>query len=134
MNGSGKNTAAASAVVLLFAAAAIEAHHSPIMFDTANAVTIRGTIVRFERINPHSFLHVDLESEDGRIERWLVESPSIPGLERRGIGTSTLTAGAGVEACGYLLKDPARSPPGVRGPRATRRGRLDAGRRAAAVV
>jgi hypothetical protein len=94
----------ATAALLLISVGAI-AHHSPTMFDNTTAVTVKGTIVRFERVNPHSYLYVDQKTADGRVERWAVEGPGVNLQERRGINADLLTVGATIEACGYVLKD-----------------------------
>jgi hypothetical protein len=105
----------AVAAVSLLSADAIEAHHSPIMFDTSTALTIKGTIVRFDLVNPHSYLYIDQETPDGRVERWAVEGPNNLGLERRGVDEELLSAGATIEACGYVLKETAQGPRGIAG-------------------
>jgi hypothetical protein len=101
-------TASATASLLLVSARAIDAHHSPTMFDTSKAVTISGTIVRFDAVNPHSLMYVELESSEGPVQ-WAVEGPGPNQLARRGIAEGALTPGATVEACGYVLKDPQTS-------------------------
>jgi hypothetical protein len=105
----------AVAGVLLLAVDAIDAHHSPTMFDTATAVTIKGTVVRFDSVSPHSYLHVDQETADGRVERWAIEGPPPNRYESRGIDLAQLSAGATVEACGYLLKETFQGPRGIAG-------------------
>ncbi len=105
----------AVAAVCLMPVVAIDAHHSPIMFETSTALTIKGTIVRFDRVNPHSYLYIDQQMADGRVERWAVEGPNNLGLERRGINDDLLGAGATIEACGYLLKETSQGPRGIAG-------------------
>lgn len=81
----------------------VDAHHSPIMFDTTQAVTISGKVVRFDRTNPHSYLRVELETPEGPVE-WSVEGPAANQFARRGIGPDLFAAGDPIEACGYVLK------------------------------
>ena len=53
-----------AAVVMLASAGSLAAHHSLSQFDTTTAVTVKGTIVLFERINPHSILFLDQKGAD----------------------------------------------------------------------
>jgi hypothetical protein len=98
----------AAAVLLLTAARAIDAHHSPTMFDTDTAVTIQGTLLRYELANPHSFLYVEFETVAGRVE-WAVEGPGPNQLVRRGIALDAFAPGDVIEACGYALKSDAET-------------------------
>ena len=102
---------AAAAAGLLLGATTVLAHHSLASFDTEAAVTISGTIVRFEQVNPHSFLYVDQETSDG-IVRWAVEAPAPNLFTRRAIGQEQLVPGLTVEACGYVLRNETPRPEG----------------------
>jgi Family of unknown function (DUF6152) len=94
------------AVLIAFASAgSLLAHHSLTNFDTTKAVRVKGTIVRFHQINPHSFIYLDERGTDGQTRRWAVEGPSILQLNRSGFAKDTLKAGDVVEACGYLPKE-----------------------------
>jgi len=95
--------AAATSPLALMLAGTTGAHHSPIMFDTTEAITISGTVVRFDQINPHSYLRVELDTPEGPVE-WSVEGPSALQFERRGIAPDLFAAGDRIEACGYVLK------------------------------
>jgi hypothetical protein len=55
------------------------AHHSFSMFDTANKVTLKGTVTSFEWTNPHAYIEVDVPQTSGQPKHWSVEmgSPSI---------------------------------------------------------
>ena len=92
-----------AAVVLLASAGSLVAHHGLSQYDTTTAVRVKGTIVVFERVNPHSILFVDQKREDGQIQRWAVEGPGILQLDRMGLGKEALKAGVVVEACGYVV-------------------------------
>ena len=96
--------AAVTGPAMLALASAGDAHHSPVSFDRETPVTITGTVVRFEVINPHSFLFVRQQAAEGTVE-WAVEGPSQAQLPRRGIDEAAFAPGETVEACGYLLKE-----------------------------
>ena len=89
---------------LLAASGVASAHHSLARYDTDTPIRIEGVIVRFERVNPHSFVYLDEKTGNGRVGRWAVEGPSPRLLARRGIDTDQLIPGRRVEACGYLMK------------------------------
>ena len=93
-------------LVALVPAASLLAHHSIAKFDTTKAVRVKGTIVQFHQINPHSFIFLDQKGEDGQSHRWAVEGPSVFQLNRRGFAKDALKAGDVVEVCGYVPKEP----------------------------
>ena len=48
-------------------ASAISAHHAfAAEFDATKPIKLRGTIVKMEWINPHTWLHLDVKRPDGR--------------------------------------------------------------------
>jgi hypothetical protein len=98
-----------AAAILLASTTSLVAHHSLILFDTTTPVTVKGTVVRFDRINPHSFLYIDAKGKDGEVRQWAVEGPNLLHLSRMGIGADALKAGDVIEACGYLLKKEAQT-------------------------
>ena len=54
--------------------AAVLAHHAfAAEFDASKPFKIRGTIVKMEWINPHTWLHLDVKRPDGKTERWMIE-------------------------------------------------------------
>jgi len=93
-----------AALLALASASSLVAHHSLIQFDTTRGVTLKGTVVRFERVNPHSFLYIDEKGKDGEMRLWTIEGPNIIQLRRMGLEKDALKPGDVIEACGYLLK------------------------------
>ena len=70
-----KIAAVGSAVLTLFAAASLEAHHSPsAIFDMAKHVAVTGTLTRIDWINPHIVIAVEARGDGGRIDRWTFQS------------------------------------------------------------
>jgi len=92
-------------LVSLIPAASLLAHHSLANFDTTKPVRVKGTIVAFHAINPHSFIFLDETGADGARRRWAVEGPSIGQLTRGGFAKDALKPGDVVEVCGYLPKE-----------------------------
>jgi len=88
----------------LFSASSL-AHHSIASFDVSAPLWIKGTVVRFDRVNPHSVIVMDEQMPDGQLRRWAVDGPSTPQLERRGLDQEFLRTGQVIEFCGFALKD-----------------------------
>jgi hypothetical protein len=51
-------------------------HHSFAMFDHNRTDSLAGTVAEFEWINPHVWLHVSVEAEDGTEQIWSFEAGS----------------------------------------------------------
>ena len=83
---------AAPALAALLAAPAM-AHHSHAMFDFASDVEISGTVKEFRWTNPHSWLHVMVESEDGALTEYAIEMGSPSGLVRMGWEPTSVAPG-----------------------------------------
>ena len=80
-------------------------HHSHAMFDHSEETTITGTVTKFTFRNPHVFLFVDVEEEDGQMVNYWIEMSNIPNMIRRGIGYQTFQPGDEVTVNMYKLKD-----------------------------
>ena len=93
-------------LMALVPAGSVLAHHSLASFDTTKAVRVKGTILRFHEINPHTFIYLEAQDADGSVRRWAVEGPSVVQLKRMGFATDVLKPGTVVEVCGYLPKEP----------------------------
>ena len=94
----------AAAMAALGWAGSLWAHHALGNFDTALPLWVKGTVVRFERVNPHSVIFLDQKLGDGRIHRWAVDGPALVQLNRRGIAPDFLEIGAVIEVCGFATK------------------------------
>lgn len=91
-------------LMILISTGSLIAHHSLSEFDTTKPVRVKGTIVLFERVNPHTVLFVDEKREDGQIQRWAVDGPAVTQLDRMGLDKNALKIGGVVEACGYVTR------------------------------
>ena len=98
-------TTALIAVAMIASTGALTAHHSLVQFDTTTPLWLKGTIVRFDRVNPHVRFTLDQTREDGQVQRWVVDGPPSNNLARLGIGPDFLKAGDAIEVCGFVLKD-----------------------------
>ena len=84
----------------------VHAHHAfRAVFDFAKTETIEGKVANLEFINPHIRLHIDVLSDSGEVEQWLVAGPGKLSLARRGWKDDMFTAGEGITVTG----NPARA-------------------------
>ena len=91
---------------LLMAAAPMWAHHAfAAEFDAQKPVKLRGTVVKVEFINPHSWIHIDVKDADGKVTHWMVEGGSPNALVRRGLTKDALPVGTLIQVDGYQAKD-----------------------------
>lgn len=87
--------------VLLFLSFAVSAHHSfAPHFDADQPVNITGTIIEYERRNPHAYLNIRAEDADGRVTEWRCESHGYTQLSRNGITPDMLAEGARIGIAG----------------------------------
>lgn len=82
-----------AAAISLACATALQAHHSSGMFELTSAIWVQGTIVRFDRVNPHGIVTLEEKTRDGQVRRWAIEGPDAGQLTRRGIALDFLKAG-----------------------------------------
>jgi len=92
----------------LITAGTLCAHHAfAPTFDADKVVRLKGVVTRFEWVNPHSYIIVDLKAADGKTEQWALEGPAPNQLVRRGYEMTSIKPGDSVEACGYGTRDAA---------------------------
>ena len=69
------------------------AHHSHAMFDHSREVTLTGKVTNFAYTNPHAFLYIDVEGDDGGTVNYWIEMSNIPNMIRRGVSPRTFNVG-----------------------------------------
>lgn len=96
-----------AAGALLFAAAPLVAHHSfAAEYDSTKPLTLKGTVVKFDWVNPHSRLYMEVKNEaTGKTEQWELETGNVTTLQRRGWRRDTLKPGDSIVVTGYRAKD-----------------------------
>jgi hypothetical protein len=93
------------AIVALAFIGSLQAHHSISMFDLQRSVWLKGTVVKYEPVNPHAMLTLEQKGEDGQVQRWIVEGPNLARLQRMGVGKDFLKTGDAIEVCGFPFKE-----------------------------
>ena len=87
-------------------AAPVSAHHAfAAEFDASSPIELRGTVVRMEWVNPHTWIHIDVEQPDGSQQTWMIEGGPPNTLLRRGFTKESLLVGTEVFVEGFQARD-----------------------------
>ena len=95
----------AFAVVLSAVAAPLWAHHGDAGRYDENLVTLNGSVVELQMINPHSIIVLDVPDASGKVVRWQAEMGG-PNALARGFGwtRNTLKPGDKITLMGRRVK------------------------------
>ena len=93
-------------LALLLIAVPVWAHHAfSAEYDASKPLTLKGKVTRWELVNPHSWIHIDVVGPDGKVTPWMVEGGSPNSLLRNGFTKNSLPAGTEIVVEGYQAKD-----------------------------
>ena len=91
---------------LFMAAAPAFAHHGfAAEFDRTRPLKLKGTVVKWEVTNPHSWIQMDAKGDDGKVVTWMIEGGSPNNLYRLGFTKDSLPPGSEIVVDGYQAKD-----------------------------
>jgi len=101
-------------ISLLFAAMPLLAHHAfAAEYDASKPLKLKGKVTKWELVNPHSWIHLDVTGPDGKVTEWMVEGGSPNSLLRNGFNKNSLPAGTEIVVEGYQAKDGANRAVGA---------------------
>ena len=69
------------------------AHHSPVMFDQSQPMTLKGTVREFQWTNPHSYIQLVVKNDQGEEIEWNLEMAAPTYLYNLGWRPSTVKPG-----------------------------------------
>ena len=82
----------------------LSAHHSwPL--NLSRLVTVKGTVMEFAWENPHPMITLEVRTDDGQMEKWLVGGPAINRMEANGWTKTTVRPGDVITGIGYQFAD-----------------------------
>ena len=91
---------------LVLGATQVRAHHAfAAEFDVNRPLTLKGTLIKWEMVNPHSWFHIGVKDKDGKVTTWMVEGGSPNQLIRTGVTKNTVAIGTELVVEGYQAKD-----------------------------
>ena len=91
-----------------------DAHHSfSAEYDAKQPITLKGTVIKMEWINPHSWIHLSVKNADGTATEWMIESGTPNTLVRRGFTKQSLLPGTEITVEGYRAKNGANRANGA---------------------
>ena len=89
-------------------------HHSfAAEFDDSKPLVLRGTVTKWELVNPHSWIHLDVKSGTGAAVAWMIEGGSPNALIRLGYTQQSLPIGTEIIVDAYQAKDGTNKACGV---------------------
>lgn len=99
---------AVTAGLVLTQGAAV-AHHGQAGYNTTGPVTVTGTVVDFQFVNPHCIVSLDVKDEKGEIQKWQGELTSPNHLLRANWTATSLKPGDKITITGFRAKSGANS-------------------------
>ena len=100
--------AAAGAVLAMGTSGAAWAHHSfGAEFDSTKPVKLVGTVLKFEWVNPHSWIHIMAPDpkQGNKVVEWKIEGGAPSALLRRGWNRNSLPEGTKIIVTAYRARD-----------------------------
>ena len=99
---------------MFLAVAPVWAHHAfAAEFDEKRPLKLTGVVTKWETVNPHSWIHLDVKSADGKVTQWMIEGGSPNSLYRNGFTKESLPEGTEIVVEGYQAKDGANRAVGA---------------------
>ena len=81
------------------------AHHSGAMFDRTKVVKLEGTIVKYDYVNPHSWITMTIPGPQGKPVMWGVEGFTPNAMKAWGLTPNTVKPGDKLVVTVHPLRD-----------------------------
>jgi hypothetical protein len=95
----------AFAIGAAMCATAASAHHSiGNVYDDSQRVTIEGVVTRFQFVNPHPFVVMEVSTPDSKGQQWMLEMDNRSELVEIGFDNATLKPGDRIVVRGSLAR------------------------------
>jgi hypothetical protein len=85
--------AAAVAAAFILPALPAQSHHSNSAYQVDQIITLEGTVKQWRWMNPHTWLHLEVQGADGKAQEWQVEGRPPGILGRAGWSSAILVPG-----------------------------------------
>ena len=92
-------------MALLLASGPLLAHHSGAMFDRTKKITVHGTVVKFQYVQPHSWIDVMTVEPNGKSQLWAFEGGAPMQMKMVGLTPDVLKVGDKITITGHPLRD-----------------------------
>ena len=91
-------------LAVVASAVSLSAHPSwPVNMD--KLVTVKGTVMEFAWENPHPMITLEVRTDEGKLEKWLIGGPAINRMEANGWTKTTVKPGDVLTGTGYQFSD-----------------------------
>ncbi len=98
-------TIACLTTCILVSAPAVAHHAFAAEFDRDSPVQLRGTVTEMRWANPHAWIYIDVEGEDGTVVNWALETRAANNLIRLGWRPADVPVGAVLVIEGFQARN-----------------------------
>lgn len=92
-------------IAVALPASSVLAHHSVSQFDSTAEKVLEGTVRKMEWANPHVWIRLNVEDEEGNVVEWSVEASNPLDLGRKGWTKKTFQEGDRVKITVHPAKN-----------------------------
>ena len=93
-------------VAVLFAVSIpLFAHHGASIYESTKLTTLKGIVVEYKFMNPHTELSLDVNDGSGKTQRWSTEAASLVTMSRMGWTRDMFKPGDQITVTGNIAKN-----------------------------
>lgn len=90
---------------LLWSVTALSHHSFSLEFDVSRPVDLTGTVTNIEWTNPHAWVFLETEDDQGVVQAWAVEFLGVLSIMRAGMSPDTVGPGDLINITGFGSRD-----------------------------